>query len=77
MTASLQLFAHNPVHQERTKHVEIDRHFIKEKVEEGVINLSYVPTEDQEADLLTEAMPKLGFEFLTCKLGRMDIYSPT
>lgn len=33
MTASLQSFAHNPVHQERTKHVEIDRHFIKEKVE--------------------------------------------
>ena len=36
--------AKNPIHHNKTKHVEIDRHFIKEKIEEGVIKLTYVPT---------------------------------
>lgn len=54
--------AHNLVHHDRTKHMEIDRHFIKEKVEEGIINLSYVSTKFQEADLINKALPKLGFE---------------
>ena len=36
--------AKNPIHHDRTKHVEIDRHFIKEKLEERIIQLTYVPT---------------------------------
>lgn len=36
--------AKNPIHHDQTKHVEIDRHFIKEKVEDGTINISYIPT---------------------------------
>ncbi|RVW58950.1 Retrovirus-related Pol polyprotein from transposon RE1 [Vitis vinifera] len=36
--------AKNPVHHDRTKHVEIDRHFINEKIEEGIIKMLYVPT---------------------------------
>ena len=31
--------SHNPVHHDRIKHVEIDRHFIKEKVDEGTLNI--------------------------------------
>ncbi|XP_073130872.1 secreted RxLR effector protein 161-like [Henckelia pumila] len=35
---------HNPVHHDRTKQVEVDRHFIKEKLEQGMIKVEYVPT---------------------------------
>lgn len=36
--------AKNPMHHNRTKHIEIDRHFISEKVNNGIFQLSYVPT---------------------------------
>ena len=42
---------HNPIQHDRTKHVEIDRHFIKEKLEEGVICMPYIPTMEQVAEL--------------------------
>jgi len=35
--------AKNPIHHDRTKYVEIDKHIIKEKVEDGTINISYMP----------------------------------
>ena len=38
--------AHNPVQHDRTKHVEVDRHFIKEKLETEIINMPHVRTED-------------------------------
>ncbi|RVW32244.1 Copia protein [Vitis vinifera] len=42
--------AHNPIQHDKTKHIEIDKHFIKEKLEEGVLCMSYVPSEHQLAD---------------------------
>ncbi|KAL6312266.1 hypothetical protein AAG906_022022 [Vitis piasezkii] len=65
-----------PVHHDRTKHVEIDRHFITEKVTSETVKLNYVPTKHQTADILTKALPRPNFEDLTCKLGLYDIYSP-
>ncbi|RVW18267.1 Retrovirus-related Pol polyprotein from transposon RE1 [Vitis vinifera] len=67
--------AKNPVHHDRTKHVEIDRHFIKEKIEEGVFKVSYTPTNYQTADILTKALARVNFEDLTKKLGMINIYS--
>lgn len=48
--------SHNHVHHDRTKHVEVDRHFIKEKIEAGILCITYVPTSDQVDDVLTKAL---------------------
>ena len=68
--------AHNPVQHDRTKHIEIDRHFIKEKLDSGLISTQFVPSELQLADVLTKGLPLERFRDLTCKLRMIDIHSP-
>nr|GEZ06248.1 putative RNA-directed DNA polymerase [Tanacetum cinerariifolium] len=47
----------NPVQHSRTKHIDVRYHFIKEKVEKGIVELFFVGTEYQLADLFTKALP--------------------
>ena len=57
--------AHNPVQHDRTKHIEIDRNFIKEKLDSGFITIAYVPSGYQLADVLTKGLPSERFQELT------------
>ncbi|KAG5877261.1 hypothetical protein JTB14_013996 [Gonioctena quinquepunctata] len=52
---------HNPEFHNRTKHVNIQFHFVREKFQDGEIEPVYVSTELQEADLLTKALPRTSF----------------
>ncbi|KAK9130140.1 hypothetical protein Sjap_010627 [Stephania japonica] len=65
----------NPVHHDRTKHIEVDRHFISEKIECKIVDLHYVPSKHQVADILTKALPKLSFHSLCSKLNLINIYA--
>ncbi|PON47155.1 hypothetical protein PanWU01x14_246640, partial [Parasponia andersonii] len=65
----------NPEHYDRTKHVELDWHFIKEKVEEGIVELVYTSTNSQVVDVLTKSLPRKKFEVLISKLGMTSIPS--
>ena len=60
----------NLVQQDKTKHVEVDRHFIKEKLEGGIIEFPFVRSEEQLADILIKAVhPKVFKEML----GKLSI----
>ena len=48
--------AHNPVQHDQTKHIEIDKHFIKEKLEAEIICMPFVPTTQQITDILTKGL---------------------
>ena len=50
--------AHNLVQHNRTKHVEIDRHFIKKKLKTSIICMSFVPTTQQLVDILTKGLQR-------------------
>nr|GEU41368.1 retrovirus-related Pol polyprotein from transposon TNT 1-94 [Tanacetum cinerariifolium] len=61
----------------RSKHIDIRYHFIKEHVENGVIELYFVNTEYQLADLFTKALERDRIEFLINKLGMRSFTSET
>lgn len=61
----------------RTKRIEVDRHFIKEKIDGGIIYMIYVPTSEQATDLSIKGLFKLAFEKLIDKLEMYNLYSPT
>ncbi|GKB54076.1 hypothetical protein Tco_0904829 [Tanacetum coccineum] len=58
----------NPVQHSKTKHIDIQYHFIKEHVEKGTVEIYFVWTEYQLADLFTKALPKEHFEYLIYRI---------
>ncbi|GJR43033.1 retrovirus-related pol polyprotein from transposon TNT 1-94 [Tanacetum coccineum] len=59
----------NNVQHSRSKHIDIRHHFIREQVEKGVVELYFVTTDYQLADIFTKALPRERFKFLLPRLG--------
>jgi Reverse transcriptase (RNA-dependent DNA polymerase) len=69
----------NPVQHTRTKHIDIQHHFVREQVEAGAVKFSYCPTETMIADVLTKGLPHSIHYRLLSGLGfyRLEKFSPS
>ncbi|KAI3702115.1 hypothetical protein L6452_27815 [Arctium lappa] len=63
----------NPVQHSKTKHIDTRYHFLKHHVEHGTIEMYFVPTDYQLADLFTKALDEKRFTFLVGKIGMLNM----
>ncbi|RVW55201.1 Retrovirus-related Pol polyprotein from transposon RE2 [Vitis vinifera] len=68
--------ASNPVFHERTKHIEVDCHFIREKIASGCVATSFVNSNDQLADIFTKSLRGLRIKYICNKFDAYNIYAP-
>ena len=59
----------NPVFHDKSKHIEIRYHFLHDMVHKGAVELQYIPTDDQTADVHTNPLPKMKLEYFRGRLG--------
>jgi hypothetical protein len=63
------LLAKNPIFHERTKHIAVKYHYIRDLIDKGILDLIYVPTKEQKADGFTKALDKVKFAEFIRMLG--------
>ena len=69
--------AHNPTLNDRTKQIEKNRHFIKEKIASEMICTSFISFKLHQANVFTKGVLNPRFNSMINKLGTKDIFKPT
>jgi hypothetical protein len=67
----------NPVHHDKSKHIDTKYHYIREYVEESKIEVNYVCTDDQLADILTKSLGRLKFLEMRERIGFQAVKTST
>jgi hypothetical protein len=65
--------SNNPVLHSRTKHIDIRYHFIRDHVMKEDVELHFIPTDNQLADLFTKPLDESRFNYLISKLGMLNL----
>jgi len=68
--------AANPIFHERTKYFDIDCHFVRERICQGMLKTQHIITKDQLADLLTKSLSKIQHTSLLSKFGMKNMVQP-
>ena len=64
--------SHNPKFHARTKHIDIELHFLRDHVSEGTMKMEYIPSKDNLADLFTKSLPRPRHELLTSRIRLLE-----
>ena len=67
----------NPVFHDKSKHIKIKYHYIRDMVQRGAVKLQYVVTDDQIDDVLMKPLARVKFEYFREKLGVLQIEVPS
>jgi hypothetical protein len=59
----------NPIFHDRSKHIEIRYHYIRDMVQRGALKLQYISTDEQVANVLTKPLYRIKFEYFRDTLG--------
>jgi hypothetical protein len=63
----------NPVFHDKSKHIELRYHFIRECIDAGKVDVDYVSTDNQLADILTKSLGRTRFLELRAKIGMVQV----
>ena len=66
----------NPLFHHKSKHIKIKYHYIRDMVQRGAVKFQYVATDEQIANVLTEPLARVKFEYFKERLGVIQIEVP-